>query len=141
LKILVIEDSIDLATEVAEVLRGMSHDVEIHGGESLDDVLTRLVVESFELVIVDLGLPGFEGTALIDALALTTDAPAVIVATGSSENKIAPLRPRVDGVLRKPFTVEELGAVVRRAEARRGDPKSGIRPATGPIHRRRSRGG
>ncbi len=141
MKILVIEDSLDLANEVAEVLREMSHDVAIHGGESLDDVLLRLVAENFDLVVVDLGLPGFEGTALIDALALATDAPAIIVATGSAESKIGPLRSRVDGVLRKPFTLDELDAAVSRAAARRADPKSGVRPSADPIHGRNDRNG
>jgi DNA-binding response OmpR family regulator len=141
LRILVVEDSVDLANEIAEVLQEMSHEVAIHGGDSLDEVLARVVDGAIELVVLDLVLPGFEGSTLIDALALATDAPAIIVATGFGEATTAPLRPKVDGVLRKPFTVDELGAAVNHVAERRAHPKSGVRPTTGPTPRRNTRGG
>jgi two-component system response regulator TctD len=136
-RILVIEDSIDLAREVAEVLRDLSHEVFIDGGDSLEDALARLAKDAFDVVVVDLGLPGWDGSALVDALALVPDAPAIIVATGYGESQVGPLRSKVDGVLRKPFTVEQLGAVVDGIAERRSNPRSGVRSQLPTRGRRR----
>jgi DNA-binding response OmpR family regulator len=136
-RILVIEDSIDLAREVAEVLREMSHEAFIHGGDSLEDTLARLAEDDFDIVVVDLGLPGWDGSALVDALALVPHAPAIIIATGYGESQTRHLRSKVDGVLHKPFTVEQLGGVVERIAEQRSDPRSGVRAATLPLGRRR----
>jgi DNA-binding response OmpR family regulator len=120
MRILLVEDSDDLADEVAEVLRRLGHDVVIHSGTALDEVLACFVGRAFELVLVDLGLPGFDGAALVDALANAEDPPAIIVCTGSSEGAIAPLRSKIDGLLRKPLGIEDLGAAVSRVAERRG---------------------
>jgi DNA-binding response OmpR family regulator len=88
------------------------HAVSTDAGESFEGVLAELVEQPFDLLVVDLGLPGFEGSALIDALAFAGVRPASIVCTGFSEERLAPVRGKVDAVLRKPFTIEQLASAM-----------------------------
>src|SRR4051812_26040732 len=73
-----------------------------------------------DLVILDLGLPDMEGTAVIAGLRGWTTAP-IIVLTGRTEQvqKVAALDAGADDYVTKPFGIEELFARMR-AVSRRG---------------------
>ncbi len=135
-RVLIVEDSADLANAMADVLFDHGHDVAVHQGNALEDVLACVVNEPCDALVLDLGLM-FDGTIVVDALALSRDRPSIVVCTSATEQRIAPIRNRVEAVLPKPFTMTELvtaveGAVIRRRHdlARQG--------ASEPLKRRQS---
>ena len=112
------------------------------------EVLDAVDEEPADVVILDLGLPDMEGTAVITGLRGWTTAP-IIVLTGRTEQiqKIAALDAGADDYVTKPFGIEELfarmRAVSRRVTAqaapsvRLGDwvvdlAAHRVRPASGP---------
>jgi DNA-binding response OmpR family regulator len=118
LRVLIVEDAADLANAMADVLFDHGHDVAVHEGKSLEDVLACVINEPCDALVLDLGLM-FDGTVVVDALSLSRERPAIVVCTGAPERRVAPLRGRVEAVLRKPFTMADLvmsleGAVIRR---------------------------
>lgn len=130
MRILVVEDSVDLADAIADVLFDAGHDVAVRtetAAHAFDDLLELLVAERFDVVLLDLGLGSYDGGALANALALSNEAPAVLLCTGAEEDQIAPLRDKVAGVLTKPFSPEALLGLV--AQVRPRGPESGIVPA------------
>jgi DNA-binding response OmpR family regulator len=130
MRILVVEDSVDLADAIADVLFDAGHDVAVRtetAAQAFDDLLELLVAERFDVVLLDLGLGSQDGAALANTLALSEEAPAVLLCTGAEEERIAPLRDKVAAVLMKPFTPEALLDLV--AQIRPRGPQSGIAPA------------
>jgi CheY-like chemotaxis protein len=70
--------------------------------------------DEFELVITDFGLPGLNGAELCRRMRELSPSVKIILSTGST---ITPeefaKNARSNGVLQKPYTAEELWAVVR----------------------------
>jgi two-component system response regulator QseB len=80
-----------------------------------------LAAESFELVLLDLGLPGRDGLALLQGLRARGDATPVIVVTARDAlaSRVAGLDAGADDYLVKPFELDELLARIHALERRR----------------------
>ena len=96
--------------------------------------MRRILGETeIDLLLLDLGLPGEDGLALMRSLRETSSIP-VIVVTGRGEpvDRILGLEIGADDYVTKPFDVRELGArvrsVLRRSIERTAKPGSGTTP-------------
>lgn len=128
-RILVIDDDQRINRLIGEYLaeQGWSVIVETTGEAGL----ARTVVERFEMVLVDLGLPGMDGLAVVRSLRrASADAP-VIVMTGAAtaDNAIRALRHGATDFLQKPFHLRTLQEALDRAMASRPAPSSAPAPA------------
>ena len=114
-KVLVIEDDVDLAFTVAAALEFEHHSVEVchTGNEGLD----RLQVSDYDLVILDLTLPGVGGLEICKTVRRQKKTVPIIMLTGlkSIEQKETGLDSGADDYLTKPFELRELSARVRSA--------------------------
>jgi len=127
--ILVIEDDRDIARLVELHLRDMGCEVRLaHDGRTgLEQVLGK----SFDLVILDLMLPGIDGLDLCRRLRARPEyIPILMLTAKTSElDRVLGLEVGADDYLTKPFSIRELVARVkalfRRVEAMAA-------PATGP---------
>ncbi len=124
-RILIVEDHRDIADLIAMHLRdgGMQADVAYDGTSGLDRVLNG----HYDLVILDLMLPGVEGLELCRRLR-RSDAytPVLMLTAKSSEaDRVAGLEIGADDYLTKPFSLRELlarvRAIFRRVEALAGE--------------------
>ena len=86
-----------------------------------EDAWQRLLIEPYDLVLLDLGLPGADGGDLLRRMrAGGLDTPVLIVtARGSIEERVAGLNAGADDYLTKPFAFAELVARLQ-ALLRRG---------------------
>ncbi|SCZ57174.1 response regulator transcription factor [Thiohalomonas denitrificans] len=119
--ILVIEDDADIADLVALHLRDEGHSVDIAAdGEA---GLTRALGGRYDLVVLDLMLPGMDGLSLCQRLrAEDRYLPVLMLTARSSElDRVLGLEIGADDYLTKPFSIRELvarvKALLRRAEA------------------------
>jgi len=127
--VLVVEDDLDLARLVGLQLRDIGCDVEaVHDGDS---GLRRARESQYDLVILDLGLPGLGGIELCRALRdEPTYTPILMLTAKSSEfDRVYGLEAGADDYLTKPFGVLELLARVKAA-FRRAD---GLRASAGAV--------
>jgi len=122
-RILVVEDDAMLASGICAALTQAGFTADAVG--SAEHALTALLTgESFDLAIVDIGLPGIDGLELVRRLrAQRSSMPAlVLTARDSLEDCVNALGLGADDYLTKPFRVPELvariHAVLRRAQAR-----------------------
>jgi DNA-binding response OmpR family regulator len=118
-RILVVEDEPKVAEALREGLASERYDVTVeHSGE---DALARVEGEAFDVVLLDLGLPGRNGLEVLNALrARGLDLPVlVLTARDRLEDRILGLDSGADDYLVKPFAFEEMLARVR-ALLRRG---------------------
>jgi two-component system response regulator TctD len=113
MRILVVEDTEDLAEAISRRLRKIGYAVDIApDGEEADGLLKT---ESYNLVVLDLMLPGLPGRAVLQRLRERQDRTPVLVLTARSdvEDKVGVLDYGADDYLVKPFDFRELEARCR----------------------------
>lgn len=115
-RILVVDDEVELGTAVAASLRreGYAVDVSINGQGALD----RLMINSYDLVALDLTLPDIDGREICrlirtDSRFDPTTRVLMVTARDGVEEKVAGLDDGADDYLVKPFALSELSARVR----------------------------
>ncbi len=119
-RILVVEDSADIAELVRHYLERAGHTIEI--ATSGSDVLPRARANAPDLILLDLMLPGMDGLLVCQALRRdrTTAAIPVIMLTarGEEADRVRGLELGADDYVTKPFSPKELvariGALLRR---------------------------
>ncbi|HEY7022598.1 MAG TPA: response regulator transcription factor [Ktedonobacterales bacterium] len=119
--ILIVEDEQRLARLVARVLGEERHVVDIaNDGDTGLDLALR---GTYDLLILDLMLPGRSGLDICKQVRARKLQPAILMLTarGSIEDRVAGLRIGADDYLVKPFAMEELvarvDALLRRGRA------------------------
>jgi len=121
MKILLVEDNLELAQSLAELLRQHAFVVDhVDRGDAADQLLTQ---SHYDLLLLDLNLPQLTGKALLRRLRERDDSLPVIVLTASDslDQKVLCLEIGADDYLVKPVEVRELLARMQ-AIARRQMP-------------------
>ncbi len=125
LHVLLVEDDRELRRTVAEALAVEGHQVQ--PAASLADarrLMQRALQDGrLDLVLLDLGLPDGEGTALLAELRRRHATPVIVISARSAEGqKVGLLDGGADDYLVKPFGIGELLARMRVAMRHRGSP-------------------
>jgi len=124
-RILVVEDDPPLAATLDRVLAAEAYDVEVAGDGN--EALRRARERPFDLVVLDIMLPGLDGIAVCKRLRATGPVPILLLtALGGTEERVRGLDSGADDYLVKPFAYEELLARVR-ALLRRAAPADHLR--------------
>jgi DNA-binding response OmpR family regulator len=113
MRLLLVEDDSALRTAVAEGLRHARYSVD--DVTSAEDALARIDLDPYDLLVLDLGLPGADGLTLLHAVRQRgrTFPVLVLTARGSVEDRVTGLDAGADDYLAKPFAFPELLARVR----------------------------
>jgi two-component system, OmpR family, response regulator MprA len=118
--ILVVDDDAGLRKAVRRVLVSQGFDVEVaeDGAEALD----RLRDGRFDLVVLDVMMPGSDGIAVCERLRADKDDLPILMLTARDavRDRVAGLEAGADDYLVKPFANEELVARVRALLRRAG---------------------
>ena len=132
MRILVVEDEPTLAAQLAATLGGAGYAVDTAANGR--DAGYMGEVETFDAVVLDLGLPIVDGlTVLKRWRALGRTMPVLILtARGDWHEKVAGIDAGADDYLTKPFHMEELLARVR-ALIRRAAGQASAEIACGPL--------
>ncbi len=122
MRLLLVEDDELLGDAVKTGLTQFGYVVDwVKDGETARSVIKT---ESFELIILDLGLPKLSGIGLLQSIRLDQNTTPVIILTAfeSVEDRIKGLDSGADDYIVKPFDLNELGAriraLVRRSQGR-----------------------
>ena len=117
--ILVVEDERALCETIVRSLRRLAYSVDYcHDGEQ---ALGLLCVERYDLVLLDLNLPGADGMTVLRTLRKTDRDTRVLILSARSEvaDKVAGLDAGANDYLSKPFHLAELEARVRSLTRRK----------------------
>jgi DNA-binding response OmpR family regulator len=112
MRILVVEDDIQLAKQVASALTEAGHDpVVVHNGER---ALDKANETPFDLIMLDIILPGMDGFDVLRHLRSQHIASRVLMLTarGEVKDRVTGLQLGADDYLPKPFVMRELVARV-----------------------------
>ena len=117
--ILVIEDEEQLCRSIAEGLRmnGYETDTCFDGDDGLELCLT----ENYDLILLDLNLPGIDGLEILRQFReINSSTPVLILsARGQIQDKVEGLDLGANDYLTKPFHFEELEARIRSLTRRK----------------------
>jgi len=118
-KILVVDDEPALRDTVGYALRQEGFEVEVR--EDGDSGLEAALTDGFDLVILDLMLPGLPGTEVCRRLRAQSAIPIVMLtARGAEVDRVVGLEIGADDYVTKPFSMAELigrvRAILRRRE-------------------------
>lgn len=132
-QILIIEDERKVAEALERGLRQEHFDVAV--ASNGEDGFYRLSTERFDLVVLDLMLPGRDGMEILSTMRRRRVHTPVLILTARDaiEDRVHGLDCGADDYLVKPFAFDELVARVR-ALLRRGRPSEALRLKAGDLH-------
>jgi two-component system response regulator TctD len=126
MRLLLVEDNQALAEGLRQTLAHERHSIDwVDNGADADYLLST---QTFDLVILDLGLPRLSGEEVLRRLRARRNTTPVMVLTAAASlhSRVHQLDSGADDVLAKPFEVEELEARIRvllRRNARQAHPR------------------
>ena len=113
MRILVVEDERALCETIVRSLRRLAYSVDpCYDGDTAIDLLGS---ERYDLVLLDLNLPGADGMTVLRTLRQTDQETRVLILSARSEvaDKVEGLDAGANDYLAKPFHLEELEARIR----------------------------
>ena len=121
MRILIVEDEMRLADALAQIIKEQKHITDVvHNGI---DGLSYARSGQYDLVILDVMLPGLTGFDVVQKMRAEKNATPVILLTAKDElqDKVQGLDCGADDYMTKPFAPEELLARIRALSRRQGE--------------------
>ena len=121
MKILVVEDELRLAEALSQIMQEQKYQVDVanDGNDGLDYALYG----DYDVIVLDVMLPGKDGFEVVRALRAAKVQTPVIMLTARDDvrDKIRGLDKGADDYMTKPFVPEELLARIRALSRRQGE--------------------
>lgn len=116
-KVLLVEDNKRMARYLRQALADEGYAVEtLHDG---DEGLARAKEGDFDVIVLDLMLPGRSGLEIVSELRRSRQTPVLMIsARGETESRVEGLDRGADDYLPKPFSLEEFLARIRAMRRR-----------------------
>jgi DNA-binding response OmpR family regulator len=113
MKLLVVEDNVELSNDISDFLTESGFVVEV--AYNLKTASQKAFEYSYDLVVLDLGLPDGNGIELIKELKARKSQTNILIVTARNaiEDKVAGLNLGADDYITKPFHKAELNARIR----------------------------
>ncbi len=113
MRLLVVEDDVQIADGLARALRRSGHVVDVLGNGR--DADSMLLSQEYDLVVLDLGLPGLDGLTVLRNLRQRQKQTPVLVLTARDNlpDRLRGLNLGADDYMVKPFELAELEARIR----------------------------
>lgn len=126
MRLLAVEDDLMIGESLKKALKkdGYAIDWVKDGLEAWD----ALKAQSYDLVLLDLGLPGMDGVSLVQKLRNEKSDVSVLIITArdSVQDRVLGLDSGADDYLVKPFSLAELEARIRALLRRKGGQRSTV---------------
>ena len=119
MRLLIVEDEKELCDTVAKSLYGAGYEVDTcyDGDEALDYILS----EDYDLIVLDLNLPGTDGMDILRELRKKNEETKVLILSARSQiaDKVEGLDAGANDYMEKPFHLQELEARIRSLTRRK----------------------
>ena len=119
LKLLIVEDEKELCDTVAKSLYSAGYEVDTcyDGNEALEYIFA----EDYDLIVLDLNLPGIDGMDILRELRRTNEETKVLILSARSQiaDKVEGLDAGANDYMEKPFHLQELEARIRSLTRRK----------------------
>lgn len=119
MRLLIVEDEKELCDTVAKSLYGAGYEVDTcyNGDEALDYILS----DDYDLIVLDLNLPGTDGMDILRELRKKNEETKVLILSARSQiaDKVEGLDAGANDYMEKPFHLQELEARIRSLTRRK----------------------
>ena len=119
MRLLIVEDEKELCDTVAKTLYHAGYEIDTcyDGSKALDYILA----ESYDLIVLDLNLPGMDGMELLKELRKKNEETKVLILSARSQiaDKVEGLDAGANDYMEKPFHLQELEARIRSLTRRK----------------------
>jgi two-component system OmpR family response regulator len=119
LRLLIVEDEKELCDTVAKSMYSAGYEVDTcyDGDEALDYILA----ENYDLIVLDLNLPGMDGMEILRELREKNEETKVLILSARSQiaDKVEGLDAGANDYMEKPFHLQELEARIRSLTRRK----------------------
>ena len=119
MKLLIVEDEKELCDTVAKSLYSAGYEVDTcyDGNEALEYIFA----EDYDLIVLDLNLPGIDGMDILRELRRTNEETKVLILSARSQiaDKVEGLDAGANDYMEKPFHLQELEARIRSLTRRK----------------------
>jgi DNA-binding response OmpR family regulator len=130
--VLIVEDDPRVRRIVAMTLQ--REGLEVVEADSGESGLEHLAERDFDVVLLDLMLPGRDGFEVCREIRRTSNVPIIMVtARGDSHDVVAGLEAGADDYVSKPFVAKELSARIRALSRRTRAPEPRVRIEVGDL--------
>src|SRR5437764_2269040 len=117
-KILIIDDEVSIRTTLANILHDEGHAATLCG--SGEEAIAQFAREEFDLVILDLWLPGIDGMTVLERLRVAGAPPVIVISGhGNVDSAVRATRLGAYDFLEKPLSLERVLLTVNHALADR----------------------
>ena len=120
MRVLIVEDETHLADALGQIMTEQKYAVDVvyNGTDGLDYALSGI----YDVIVLDVMLPGMNGFDVVRALRAQKNATPVLLLTARDEirDKVSGLDCGADDYMTKPFSPDELTARVRALSRRQG---------------------
>src|SRR5438046_5980854 len=113
MRVLIVEDEVAVARQIASALTEAGHDPKSR--DDAEPALGEVRTTPFDLIVLDIRLPGIDGFQVLQRLRAQHLASRVLLLTarGAVDDRVTGLQLGADDYLPKPFAMQELLARVR----------------------------
>ena len=119
MRLLIVEDEKELCDTIAKTLYQAGYEVDTcyDGDEALDYILA----EDYDLIVLDLNLPGTDGMDILKELRKENEETKVLILSARSQivDKVEGLDAGANDYMEKPFHLQELEARIRSLTRRK----------------------
>ena len=119
MRVLIVEDEKELCDTISKSLYESGYEVDTcyDGYEALDYILT----EDYDLIVLDLNLPGMDGMDILRELRKENEETKVLILSARSQiiDKVEGLDAGANDYMEKPFHIQELEARIRSLTRRK----------------------
>ncbi len=118
-KILIVDDEAGIRESLASILRDENYEVAAVG--SAEEALEQIPVADFEVILLDVWLPGMDGMEALGRIQAVPRAPAVIIISGHGNIETAVRATKLGAFdfIEKPLSLEKVIVLVRNAVQQR----------------------
>ncbi len=119
LHVLIVDDSPEVLRALQEAVQHLGHHGEV--AASANDAQTLLARQAYDVVLIDLEMPGMNGLALArdirsgaldNAAGPARNAQSMLILISAPDNRDVGLHPPFDGFLQKPISAEDLKKLI-----------------------------
>lgn len=107
-KILIADDEHSVRFSLGIILRSLP-DINIDEAQNGRDALKKLIEHDYDIVFLDMFMPGLTGWAILDHLRLLARRPRIVLVSAyASTPEVQQIANEVEAVLHKPFETREI---------------------------------
>lgn len=135
-RILIVEDDEAISATLSDGLTAAGHTTRVASSGRL--AIDTHVAETFDVILLDLGLPDMDGRDVFRELRAVRDVPVIMVTARSEEfDRVLGLELGADDYVTKPFSLREVSARIRAVTRRTHADSSSVDPSSGgDVHDR-----